>query len=114
MQCSHVNGNILSLSSVPGSGAEVSIGVWPFMADDQYIKFKLVGLGQDGKNLEVVFFEHKVTAEEVADKKVSVAVAKEQFLKFKVGIDIYFEGQVTFNNKGYWYGFRALRANLTN
>ena len=114
MQCSHVNGNILSLSSVPVSGAEVSIGVWPFMADDQYIKFKLVGLGQDDKNLEVPFFEHKVTAEEVADKKVSVAVAKEQFLKFKVGIDIYFEGQVTFNNKGYWYGFRALRANLTN
>ena len=55
-----------------------------------------------------------MTAEEVSDKKVSVTVAKEQFLKFKVGIDIYFEGQVTFNNKGYWYGFRALRANLTN
>jgi len=114
VQCSHVSGNILSLSSVPVSGTEVSIGVWPFMADDQYINFKLVGLGQDGKNLEVVFFEHKVTAEEVADKKVNATVAKADIEKFKVGVNLYFEGEVTFNNKGYWYKFRPLRANLTN
>lgn len=114
VQCSHVNGNILRLSSMTESGTKVSIGVWAFMADDQYINFKLVGLGQDGKNLEVLFFEHKVTAEEVADKKVIATLAKADIEKFRVGVDLYFEGKVTFNNKGYWYDFRALRANLTN
>lgn len=114
LQCQYVNGNVLRLADIPSTGATVHVDVWPFMADDQYVVFSLVGLGIDGQNLEIVYFEHKVTFEEVTAKQVSVTVAKEQFLKFKVGVDIYFEGQVTFNNKGYWYNFRALRANLTN
>lgn len=114
LQCSHVEGNVLSLSKVPASGSEVSIGVWPFMADDQYVKFKLVGLGLDGKNLEVPFFEHKVTAGEVMDRRVSAALAKADLRKFQVGVNFYFEGSVSFNNKGYWYNFKSLRANLTN
>ena len=113
VQCSYVDGNILSLSKVPASGTEVSIGIWPFMADDQHIKFKLVGLGLDDKDLEVMFFEHKVTAGEVADKKVSATLAKAELEKFKVGVNLFFEGEVTFNNKAYWYNFRPLWANLT-
>lgn len=114
VQCSHVNGNILSLEDVPPTGTEVSIGVWPFMADDQYVKFKLVGLGLDGKNLEVVFFEDKVTAEEVTNKKVSAVLAKADLERFQLGVNFDFEGEVTFNNKAYWYKFRYLWANLTS
>jgi len=50
----------------------------------------------------------------VADKKVIATLAKADIEKFKVGVNLYFEGEVTFNNKGYWYKFRPLRANLTN
>lgn len=114
VQCSHVDGKILSLSKVPASGTEVSIGVWPFMADDQYVNFKLTGLGLDDKNLEVVFFEHKVTVGEVENKKVSATLAKADLEKFKVGVNLNFEGEVTFNNKSYWYNFKTMWANLTN
>lgn len=114
VQCSHVDGHILRLSTVPASGTEVSIGVWPFMADDQYVSFKLAGLGLDDKNLEVVFFEHKVTVDDVADKKVSTTLAKAHLERFKVGVNLYFEGEVTFNNKGYWYNFKSMWANLIN
>ena len=107
LQCESVKGHELSLANVPQSGAFVFVSYWPFMADDQFLSFSLVGLGVDGKNLTIEYFtEHAVTEEEVAEEKVSTVVAKADLEKFKVGTQLNFEGRVSFNNKGYWYNFR--------
>lgn len=107
LQCESVKGHELSLANVPQSGAFVFVSYWPFMADDQFLSFSLVGLGVDGKNLTIEYFtEHAVTEEEVTEEKVSTVVAKADLEKFKVGTQLNFEGRVSFNNKGYWYNFR--------